>query len=175
MSVYINLYHGRPSVEQAMEDWGPYSVWFECEFMTVDYNPTTNGLRLVNVVGGDGENWLRYLEDLIYYDGIFYGAFSVHSKLPPPTDHISGFSIDAARIPLGHSLLTFDYKVVDDEGKELNSSQATVIANDQKNAVPLLRNWVEHHDGAADYRIDYGISCQLVASRKIERRKKETK
>jgi len=174
MPVYINLYHGRPSTEMDMDDWGPNSVWFECDFLTVDYNPLTNGIRLLNVLGGDQEDWLSYLDDLIYYDGLFYGAFSVHSKLDPHHETRS-FSADAARVPLGHSFYTFDYQVKDDEGKELNKGQATVIASDNKKAVSLLRNWVDRHDKAADNRIDYGISCKLVNTRKIEKRKKAGK
>lgn len=83
MSLFLHLYHGRRldpvTLEQPeMEDWGEDGPYFPCGQVISDYK---SHLRLMHKQWV-GDQRLSYLDDLIFYDGWFYGAFEVVSELP---------------------------------------------------------------------------------------------
>lgn len=130
--VYLNLYHGRSSIDQDMDDWGDneFDVWLKAEMITVDYSPVSNGMRLVDRKGYK-EDWIYYVtEDLLYYDGFFYGAFSFHGELPKDAE-LSKFSAAKADYPEKKFLFTYKYDIVfEDETFETN--EVTVFADKER-------------------------------------------
>lgn len=79
MAVYLELFHGRKSVEEQLEDWGEQGpILGPFNFVHTTYAThlkiqTTEGIEGdLHVVGPE-------LPDLLYYDGIFYGDWSVFS------------------------------------------------------------------------------------------------
>lgn len=81
MGIYLKLFHGRKDPSDNLEDWGengpligPFS-WFHGTYLTT----FTFGDK------DEGEQW--YLQDsivgdLIYYDGMFYGDFTIATIEP---------------------------------------------------------------------------------------------
>jgi hypothetical protein len=71
----MELFHGRTSVEQQLESWGSQGPEFLVDYVHVTYQ---DDIKLgIPVPAGDGD--LRYVEDLVYYDGVYYGDWSVFS------------------------------------------------------------------------------------------------
>lgn len=67
--VYIHLFHGRTDINADMNDWGSIGP----EFGPFPYVHTTYNDHLK--FGED--SMLRSIDDMIYYDGIYYGDWSV--------------------------------------------------------------------------------------------------
>ena len=84
-SVYIHFFHGRPSPDTEVEDWGADG-------------PTVGPLAYVHVTylsdvkfgspDGQIEGHFAQYEDLIYYDGMFYGDFSVSTDPHTPAEQL---------------------------------------------------------------------------------------
>lgn len=73
MKVALELFHGRRHPGDELEDWG-----FQGPVLLADYVHATYGgdLKLgLPEPQGDGE--LHFVDDLVYYDGGFYGDWSV--------------------------------------------------------------------------------------------------
>lgn len=73
MSLYLHLFHGRRQSDEQLEDWG-------------FAGPTFGPLASANSTYGDpprlqftdaSEGYFTYHEDLIYYDGAYYGDWSL--------------------------------------------------------------------------------------------------
>lgn len=71
--IYIRLYHGRADKSKQMGDWG-------------QYGPTFGPFTIINTIYVDhiklftkdgGFNVLRYVDDMLYYDGMFYGEHQI--------------------------------------------------------------------------------------------------
>ncbi len=93
---YLRLYHGRIDPKEKLEDWGSEGPIFgPYESVQMTYG---SHIKMHTGSGFDDLNWL---EDLIYYDGIFYGDMEIFnaeeaqkttpyqeekSKLPNETD-----------------------------------------------------------------------------------------
>jgi len=73
MSVYLHLFHGRTHPGEQLNDWGRNGpVLGPLDYVHVTY---LTDLRL-----GDAEaTELQFVDDLVYYDGIYYGDWSVYS------------------------------------------------------------------------------------------------
>lgn len=75
--MYLKLFHGRDTVVEDMEDWGYHGPIFEikgfvhCTYMSI--------LWVDHEGDGDGE-WLSVVDGLVYYDGKFYGDWSVFAE-----------------------------------------------------------------------------------------------
>jgi len=68
--LYLKLFHGRPSLGMDMDDWGQQGPIFgPCEYVHTTYG---DNLKL-------GNNWpeLRVVDDCVYYNGMYYGDWSV--------------------------------------------------------------------------------------------------
>ena len=71
--IYIELFHGRADPFQDMEDWGePGPV-----FGPVRFAHTTYACHIKLGTDADDPQDLNVLGDMVYYDGIWYGDWSV--------------------------------------------------------------------------------------------------
>ena len=76
MSLYIHLFHGRADPDQEMKDWGENGPLLgPFEWVQVTYFQTVRcGLA-------DGSDiWLTRYDDMVFYDGMYYGDFDVVSS-----------------------------------------------------------------------------------------------
>lgn len=74
---YLKLFHGRRDPHATLEDWGePGPI-----FGPFPYFHTTYG---AHIQFGDGDSRLTIVSELVYYDGWFYGDWSVFDG--PPSD-----------------------------------------------------------------------------------------
>jgi hypothetical protein len=69
--VFLELFHGRETVDEEMEDFG-------------SQGPVIGPLPFLHTTYGDclkfGEGMVGLVQGLIFYDGIFYGDWSVISE-----------------------------------------------------------------------------------------------
>lgn len=73
MKVGIELFHGRTSPDEQLETWGRQGPVFLVDYVHVTY---CGDLKLgLPEPAGDGD--LHIVDDLVFYDGIFYGDWSV--------------------------------------------------------------------------------------------------
>jgi hypothetical protein len=75
MSVGIRLFHGRRNPKEELEDWGedgPVLGPFDGIHSTYLHH-------IRPVVQGDSEVDLEIVEDMLYYDGVYYGDWTVLS------------------------------------------------------------------------------------------------
>ena len=71
--VAIELFHGRKSPDEHLDDWGTQGPVFLVDYVHVTY---LCDIKLgIPEPAGDGD--LHFVEDLVYYDGVFYGDWSV--------------------------------------------------------------------------------------------------
>ncbi|MFA6175061.1 MAG: hypothetical protein WC765_00610 [Phycisphaerae bacterium] len=96
--IYIRLFHGRTDPDQDMDDWGNDGPIFG----PYKFAHTTYGhfLKLGKSEGHVDELFVRH-EDLIYYDGVYYGDWSVFDGqvLKELQFQISVFQQDKAKLP----------------------------------------------------------------------------
>ena len=87
MPVYLELFHGRKSVDEDLEDWGEQGPILE----PFQYVHTTYGadIKLQTMDGIDGNLHVvgHEVPDLVFYGGMFYGDWSVFC---PDTRDTSG-------------------------------------------------------------------------------------
>lgn len=73
--VAIELFHGRTSPDEHLETWGRQGPVFLVDYVHVTY---LCDIKLgIPEPAGDGD--LHFVEDLVYYDGVYYGDWSVFS------------------------------------------------------------------------------------------------
>ena len=71
--VGLELFHGRASIDEELDGWGEPGPVFLVDYVHVTY---WSDLKLgIDHSGGDGD--LQRVDDLVYYDGMFYGDWSV--------------------------------------------------------------------------------------------------
>ena len=96
--LYIRLFHGRTDPEQDMDDWGTDGPVFG----PYNYVHTTYSHHLKR---GKSDNYSDELyvnqEDLLYYDGVYYGDWSVFDAqvLEKSQFQISVFQQNKANLP----------------------------------------------------------------------------
>jgi hypothetical protein len=74
--VYLHLFHGRTEVAQNMDDWGADGPLLgPLEFAHVTY---ASDIKTSNARPSD----LRFVGDCVYYDNMYYGAWSVVAFVP---------------------------------------------------------------------------------------------
>lgn len=73
--LYLHLYHGRIDPEQDMDDWGTKGPTFEIESGIV-FSTYAVDIKWT-APDGDCPRFLNYLHDMIYYNGVYYGDFSI--------------------------------------------------------------------------------------------------
>jgi hypothetical protein len=75
VKVAIELFHGRTSPDERLDNWGSQGPVFLVDYVHVTY---LCDIKLgIDHPNGDGD--LRFVEDLVYYDGRYYGDWSVFS------------------------------------------------------------------------------------------------
>lgn len=80
MSLYVQLFHGRKDRDQLMQDWGENGPTLgPFEWVQVTYFKTVRcGLP-------NGEDiWLTRCDDMVFYDGMYYGDFDIVSSKKSP-------------------------------------------------------------------------------------------
>ena len=101
---YLRLYHGRKIPEENLEDWGSAGPTFgPYESIQVTY---TSHIKMHT---GSSFDDLTWHEDLIYYDGIFYGDMEIFSAEEAP--NIQPYQEEKSKLPNGIT------KENDDESK----------------------------------------------------------
>ncbi len=69
----LELFHGRTHHDENLEGWGSAGPVFLIESVHVTYG---GDLRLA-LPDRESEGELHYVEDLVFYDGVYYGDWSV--------------------------------------------------------------------------------------------------
>ena len=73
MKVALELFHGRTSPDQDLDSWGSQGPVFLVDYVHVTY---LCDIKLgLPEPAGDGD--LTFVEDLVFYDGMYYGDWSV--------------------------------------------------------------------------------------------------
>ena len=82
--LYLELYHGRKDPEQNMEDWGfDGPIIGPLEHMTFTYmNVIRVFFKNKALIGKNGfksedDNWVIFQDDLLVFQGNYYGDFSL--------------------------------------------------------------------------------------------------
>lgn len=71
--VGIELFHGRTSPDEQLDDWGKQGPVFLVRYVHVTY---LCEIKLgIDEPAGDGD--LHFVDDLVFYDGWYYGDWSV--------------------------------------------------------------------------------------------------
>jgi len=71
--VALELFHGRVRPDEHLDSWGRQGPVFLVDYVHVTY---LSDIKLgIPEPAGDGD--LRFVEDLVYYDGVYYGDLSV--------------------------------------------------------------------------------------------------
>jgi len=71
--VALELFHGRSRPDQSLDDWGSQGPVFLVDYVHVTY---LSEIKLgIAEPAGDGD--LHFVGDLVYYDGSYYGDWSV--------------------------------------------------------------------------------------------------
>jgi hypothetical protein len=77
MPVYLELFHGRKAMDEQLDDWGSQGpILGPLRYVHTTY---ATDIKLETIDGVDGVLELHGEEvvDLLYYDGVFYGDWSV--------------------------------------------------------------------------------------------------
>ena len=88
--LYLELFHGRKSPEQEMDDWGEQGPIFG----PYAYVHTTYSCDIKLGKENDDPDELSIIDGLVYYDGIYYGDWSVYSETvikDLPDDRLKSF------------------------------------------------------------------------------------
>ena len=100
--LYLKLFHGRKDPNQDMEDWGfdgPVFGPIQYAHVVYHHHVAMQGYA----TGGPPvwEGWLEWVGDLLYYDGAYYGDWSVFEPLDEsdPMYERVFFVPDKARLP----------------------------------------------------------------------------
>ena len=79
MPAYIELFHGRTDPEQELEDWGsPGPIFGPLQFVHTTY---ACDIKFIYADESQRNGWLNVTEDFVYYDGVYYGDWSVFTAL----------------------------------------------------------------------------------------------
>lgn len=71
--VALELFHGRSRPEQKLEDWGSQGPVFLVDYVHVTYLCEIK----LGIPEPAGAGDLHFVQDLVYYDGAYYGDWSV--------------------------------------------------------------------------------------------------
>jgi hypothetical protein len=112
MPVYIELFHGRRRPDEDLDDWGSDGpVLGPFSFVHTTYG---NDIKLGSTTDkGESVGSLVVYEDLVYYDGVYYGDWSVFDKNmsnhPDLRKRIQAFDKKKATIPAHRTLKEVHY------------------------------------------------------------------
>ena len=98
--VALELFHGRSHPDEHLDDWGSQGPVFLVDYVLVTY---LSGIKLgIPEPAGDGD--LHFVEDLVFYDGTYYGDWSVFPagltrREPSLANRIAPFNPEKAITP----------------------------------------------------------------------------
>ncbi len=79
MPAYIELFHGRTDPKEELEDWGsPGPIFGPLQFVHTTY---ACHIKFNYADESQRHGWLNVTEDFVYYDGVYYGDWSVFTEL----------------------------------------------------------------------------------------------
>jgi hypothetical protein len=79
MPAYIELFHGRTDPKEELEDWGsPGPIFGPLQFVHTTY---ACDIKFNYADESQRNGWLNVTEDFVYYDGVYYGDWSVFTEL----------------------------------------------------------------------------------------------
>lgn len=96
-TIYLSLFHGRTDPRETLEDWGTEGPWFG----PLDFVHTTYGTHIkFQYAGRDSEagHDLHVVGDMVYYNGVYYGDWSVCTG-PAPDGRVEEFDPERAKLP----------------------------------------------------------------------------
>lgn len=98
--VALGLFHGRRSPEEQLNDWGETGPVFQVTYVHVTYGCSPQ----LGLDGPDGEGEIPYVSDLLHYNGMYYGDWSVFpvdllSTDPSLAARLTHFEQDKAAVP----------------------------------------------------------------------------
>lgn len=83
--IYIELFHGRKSAGEDMEDWGePGPVIGPFRYAHTTY------ASVIHIRIGDEDFALEFIDDCVVYDGMLYGDFSIIGSTLANCDELRG-------------------------------------------------------------------------------------
>jgi hypothetical protein len=74
--IYLHLYHGRTDPAASLEDWGSEGPTFATQGIHVTYTA-----HIALREPANGELW--FYEDMLYYDGVYYGDWTLWEEGEP--------------------------------------------------------------------------------------------
>lgn len=74
--MYLHLYHGRKDSNQDMDDWGTDGSQFKITSFVCTYMSHVRVTTEKEIYPFD----LLFKEDLVFYDGVYYGDFAIYDK-----------------------------------------------------------------------------------------------
>jgi len=98
--LYLELFHGRKTPNEQMDDWGePGPVFGPLKFVHGTY---AADLKFeFSETHQDG--WFWYTEDLIYYDGMYYGDWSAFNLTEDKPEYFESrlreFDFELTKLP----------------------------------------------------------------------------
>ena len=147
---YLKLFHGRETPDEQLDDWGkPGPI-----FGPFPYFHTTYG---AHITFDHDEGYLSIVGDLVYYDGLFYGDWSVFDGPPSEEDrgrHVP-FSAEKAEVPEKHA------RCACTEPGHFNCGVPGVIAHLENSRLPPHAK-VERCDQCGRYPDDESAYQKLV-------------
>jgi hypothetical protein len=82
--MYLKLLHGRTSVDEEMDDWGPDGPWigpldwFHCTYMKGLGIGFSDGIELPSLYANDSPpSPIGLVSDMIYFEGMYYGDWEL--------------------------------------------------------------------------------------------------
>jgi hypothetical protein len=151
-SVYIELFNGRNSLDEQLDDWGsagPIFGPFECL--------QTTYATEIKLHKADKE-WigsLNFVEDTIYYDGVYYGDWAVYSDAPKmEKPRLAEFDPKLATVP---SAVT-----------ETQTSAGIVVPEDSNPTVVAAKSKI------AAYVAGGGVECPFCGCENLDGESVET-
>jgi hypothetical protein len=98
--MYLQLFHGRKTVDEQLEDWGTTGPLFgPLEFVHMTYS---TDIKFAFTDRSKRDRWLTSVDGLIYYDGYYYGdssTFETDTLVDPLNDRLAEFDQAKATVP----------------------------------------------------------------------------
>lgn len=86
---YLKLLHGRSTLDEAMDDWGPDGPWigplewFHCTYMTSISLGFTDGETVECLIQNETPVApIYFASDMIYFNGMYYGDWEIQHVTP---------------------------------------------------------------------------------------------
>ena len=93
--IYLDLFHGRKTLDENPEGWGEQGpVFGPYKHVTITYKSWIKCEKF----DGDAD-FIKIVSDLVYYDEMFYGDFTIFGDLGEFASRLEEFDNDKAKAP----------------------------------------------------------------------------